>query len=53
MNKFLSFHHAWGSEYFEQEFKKWPQSTVKDSLGRIAKWIDANIENMDNLYINN
>ena len=53
MNKFLSFHHAWGSEYFEQEFKKWPQSTVKDSLGRIAKWIDANIANMDALYINN
>lgn len=53
MNKFLSFHHAWGSEYFEQEFKKWPLSTVKDSLGRIAKWIDTNIANMDALYINN
>ena len=53
MNKFLSFHHAWGSEYFEQEFKKWSQPTIKDSLGRIAKWIDANIANMDALYINN
>ena len=53
MNKFLSFHHAWGSEYFEQEFKKWTKSTIKDSLGRIAKWIDANIANMDALYINN
>lgn len=47
---FQQFMNNWGTEYYELEFNKWSQTSIRDSLLRIIKWIDKCIEEMDILY---